>query len=287
MQVAELILASVARLRAAGIEAPEVEVNILLGHCLGKSRTQLLLASQESVVPELEHRFLALLERRLKREPSAYLLGEREFWSLPFRVTPDVLIPRPETEFLLEQVLTRWPKKDGFVLDLCCGSGVIAVVLAKELGVQVLAVDFSAAALVIAQENARRHGVDRQIHFVRGDLLTCLGQRNRFSLVVSNPPYVSRPSIENELEAEVVEYEPHLALDGGPEGLDLIHRIACDLPSVLAPDGHFFMEFGSDQGRAIQALFSSGQRWKGRDGQLEILQDYAGHDRVLHVTGLQ
>ncbi len=284
MLVAELVKASVIRLRAAGIESPEVEVSLLLGFCLGKSRTELFLAGGAEVEPESEQRFLSLLARRLRREPSAYLLGEREFWSLSFRVTPDVLIPRPETEYLIEQVLARWPRQEGgALLDLCCGSGVIAVVLARELGAQVVAVDISAAALAVARENARRHGVADQIQFVQADLLSCFALHRQFALVVSNPPYVSRLSLEQELEPEVADHEPHLALDGGADGLDLIRAIARDLPSILAPRGHLFMEFGADQGAAVRALFILEHEWERRGGQVEILQDYSGHDRVLHL----
>jgi release factor glutamine methyltransferase len=231
--------------------------------------------------------FIRLLARRKKREPLAYILGEQEFWSRSFFVNPAVLIPRPETEFLLESVFAEVKSErglvEGAVLDLCCGSGVIAIILALELRLPVVAIDLSAAALQVTRRNCRKHGVEQLVKPVRADLLSALRNECRFSLVVSNPPYVSSPAIANDLEPEVREHEPWLALDGGEQGLDLIQRIRDELPRILAPGGQLFMEIGYDQGAAVTEMFAAHNVGLRDFHQIRILKDYAGRDRVLHA----
>ena len=287
MQIAELVQYGIDELKAAGIPECITDVHLLLGFCLGKSRTQLLLAAREEVPKAAEHVFTAMLQRRKKREPLAYILGEQEFWSHSFFVNPAVLIPRPETEFMLEQVFAESATGSGFahgaVLDLCCGSGVIAIILALELKRRVLAVDLSTAALHVTKRNARRHGVESLVVPVQSDLLATFGNNRCFSLIVSNPPYVSSGAIESEVEPEVRDFEPRLALDGGERGLDLIRRIREDIPRILAPGGQLFMEIGYDQGAMVGEMFAA-QRSGLRDFfDIRILKDYAGRDRVLHA----
>lgn len=285
MRVADLVHFGVKQLESAGIEHAALEVELLLGFCLEKNRAGLFLAAAEEVDDPQEQQFLSLLARRAAHEPSAYILGEREFWSLSFLVTPAVLIPRPETEFLLETVLSVVRKGEwqaGPVLDLCCGSGVIAIILALEMGRPVTAVDLSAPALQVARQNARRHQVADRLSLVQADLLSAFSPRPLFSLVVSNPPYVSRQELQDGLQPEVMGYEPHLALDGGVRGLDIIQRIRKTLPRVLRPGGEFFMEIGADQGQAVIQLFTSDDGAKTFE-RVELLQDYSGRDRVLHA----
>lgn len=285
--IAELVQYGIAELTGAGIPDCMSDVYLLLGYCLGKSRTQLLAAGREDVPRAAQQQFIQLLDRRKKREPVAYILGEQEFWSRSFIVNPSVLIPRPETEFLLETVFTTIHKDQGIpegaVLDLCCGSGVIAIILALELKRKVIAVDLSPKALMATRENCVQHGVDSLVHLVQSDLLTAVQPHGKVSLVVSNPPYVSTHAVLHEVEPEVADYEPLMALDGGEHGLDLIARIRSDLPLVLAPGGQIFMEIGYDQGQAVAALF--GEHIDGmRDFEtIRILKDYAGRDRVLHA----
>ena len=282
MQTAELIQFGITTLKEAGVGDSTSDVYLLLGHCLNRSRTQLLLAAAETVPPEAEREFRRLLARRRSREPLAYILGEQEFWSLPFVVDPAVLIPRPETELLIEHGLAaaRATEPDqGMMLDLCCGSGVIAIILALELKRPVVAVDYSWPALEVAARNCERHGVSRLVRLVQADLLTSLLPNRRFSLVLSNPPYVASAAIRNEVEPEVRDHEPWLALDGGERGLDLIYRIHQLLPAILAPGGRVLMEIGYDQGEAVRQLFQG-------DGSsvfdnVQIIRDYAGHDRIL------
>ncbi len=286
MRVAELIRFAAGELGRAGIAEADSEVLGLLGYCLGKTRTGLYLAAEEEVPEAVRLAFLELLARRRQREPLAYILGEREFWSLPFFVSPAVLIPRPETEFLLEQVLAACRKRSlpaGRFLDLCCGSGVIAIVLALELGREVTAVDLSGEALAVAGKNCRRHGVGERVSLILADLLSAFAAKRMFSLAVSNPPYVSSGDIRGNLEPEVAEHEPRLALDGGDKGLDVIERIRDGLPAVMLPGGEVFIEIGAEQGQAASRLFSEPVNAVRSFQEVEILQDYAGRDRVLHA----
>ncbi len=284
MRIGELLRQGAKELESEGVADASLDICLLLGHCLSMSRTQLYLAMEENV-PEADITcFFNLLARRKQREPVAYILGEREFWSLPFWVTKDVLIPRPETEFLLETALKTVKSSglpDGFLLDLCSGSGVIAIVLALELQKKVIAVDLSQKALDVARNNAKRHGVEKLVDFVRADLLASFAQDNRFSLIVSNPPYVTRKEMRCDLEPEVIGYEPHLALDGGENGLEVITKIQQDLPHVLCHGGWFFMEMGASQGQNVQAFFSTRDDKKTAFEQIQVRSDYAGRDRVF------
>lgn len=279
MKISELLLYGKHRLKSAGVSEAELDARLLLEDILKKDRIRLYLDADEKVEAALERQFAEVIGRRCQREPVAYILGEREFWSLPFWVNPDVLIPRPETEFLLEVVFAKSSQENflrASVLDLCTGSGVIAVVLAKERKkTSVFASDISTDALVVAQSNAIRHGVVDRVSFVCCDTMESFANK-RFSLVVSNPPYIIRQDVENELAPEVADFEPHLALDGGEDGLVLIRRIERQLQYCMVVGGDFFLEFGADQGEDILHLFRTAQ-WQ----HVEIFQDYAGRDRVL------
>lgn len=287
MQITDLLREGMALLTEANIPDCGNDVFILLGHVLGKSRTGLLAAGRDQVDAVSESTFRSLLSRRLQREPVAYIIGEQEFWSLDFRVSNNVLIPRPETEFLLEQVLYHVENKGlypGRVIDLCCGSGVISVVLALELGRSVDAVDLSAGALQVARDNCQRHAVGDRVRLIRADLTSCFPSQRDVALVVSNPPYVSSRAIRHELEPEVARFEPTLALDGGVDGLDLIHRIRVDLPRILKSGGAVFMEIGYDQGQSVKHLFQTKIEGLPSFTEVEILRDYSGNDRVLSAV---
>lgn len=286
MLIRELLQDACVRLEKAGVESPDIDAALLLGHCLGKSRTTLYLNADVVVDPDSEEQFLELLKRREQREPLAYILGVQEFWSLDFLVSPHVLIPRPETELLLERGLALWrenPNSPGALLDLCCGSGVIAIVLAKELGRPVLAVDLSLDAIVVARENARRHGVAHLVSFIQSDLVSALRPDFRFSLVLSNPPYVSEAEIAQGLQVEVDCYEPHLALDGGEKGLEIIKRIRDELSPRLLPGANLLMEIGTEQGDDILALFAAKEPGGELFRELLIEKDYSDHDRIFHA----
>ncbi|MBM9520692.1 peptide chain release factor N(5)-glutamine methyltransferase [Desulforhopalus vacuolatus] len=280
MRYSELWARGSERLAADGIVEAEFDARLLLEAASGMNYTALLLAANTEADPTAAGSYQKMLARRLLREPVAYIVGEQEFWSHPFHVTPSVLIPRPETEFLIEQVLQLASPVNlaGNVLDLCTGSGAIAVVLGLELPqtATLFASDISAAALAVAVENSSRHLPVNRVSFLRGNLLEPIAG-NSLSLVISNPPYVLRHEVECEIEPDVRDYEPHLALDGGEDGLDLIRQILLHLRRVLKADGEFFMEFGSGQGNAVRELFATDF------DHVQIYQDYAGHDRVLHA----
>jgi release factor glutamine methyltransferase len=272
-------------LRDEGIESARLDAEVLLGHALDKEKADIYLGMESTLNDSDEKIFRELLTRRAKGEPVAYITGHKEFWSLDFVVTPDVLIPRPETELVVELTLegaimatTKPPLK---ILDIGTGSGVIAIALAKELpAAEIWAVDVSAAALNIAELNARWHGVAERIKFLDGDLfdpITELG--HRFDVIVSNPPYVLSKEIAN-LGREVRDWEPKMALDGGPDGLDCYRRIIGGAHTYLAPEGRVLLEIGEDLGPAVAGLFV-------RAGGFEaatIFQDYAGKDRVIGAS---
>lgn len=285
MQVKEILAESADLLQKAGVDEYELDARLLLEYVLEKNRTELFLAAEEDLSVDNLDRYKAMIARRAKREPVAYILGEQEFWSHTFTVTPDVLIPRPETEFLLEQVLSLTEPENferGCIVDLCCGSGVIAAILALEKDHLVYAVDLSMGALQVAKGNLCRHNLTKKVQLIQGDLLASFSRRSNCSLIVSNPPYVSHNDVIGNLAPEVGVFEPHLALDGGDRGMDLIEIIYHQLQEVLLPGGQFFMEFGADQGKEVTQLFSGNNN--SYFSTVEIIQDYAGRDRVLHAV---
>lgn len=278
LSVAAVVKETAVAFSEAGIESPDLEARLLLQYVLGLNHAALILHWQQGLDSTVRARFATLAKRRLDREPLAYITGEREFWSLPFAVSSDVLIPRPETEWLLEQAL-RQARGAGIkhALDLGCGSGVIAVVLALELGCRVTAVDCSQTALQQTAFNAARHGVRDRLDLLCGDFFTALPANVRYDLLVSNPPYIAAAAIE-ELEPEVRRYEPHLALDGGKDGLDAIALISREAGKVLLPGSWLFLEIGSDQAEAAQHLFKTSTE---HYDQVQVLPDLAGRPRVL------
>jgi release factor glutamine methyltransferase len=284
--ISDLLHVAACRLEKAGIENPGRDVELLLGYCLKKSRTELYLMSGEEISEKNEAQFFKLLQQREQRIPLAYIFGTQEFWSLDFIVSPSVLIPRPETELLLEKgikLLRENPDGGRKVLDLCCGSGVIAVVLAKELGIPVLAADISMDAIRVARLNALHHGVSHLVSFIQADLLSAFSPFPCFSFVFSNPPYVSREALENGLQPEVSSYEPHLALDGGKKGLEIIKRMRDEVSVRLLPGSHLLMEIGDEQGDDVCSLFSSGPNQKELFSQCAVEKDYSGHDRIFYA----
>ena len=283
-QVSDILQQGTAELQAVGIDEAATDAALLLGHCLDKSTTELYLAGKDRLDQKQKDQFFTLLARRKEREPVAYILGKREFWSLSFSVSPAVLIPRPETEFLVETALSKrnlhGPQCRS--LDLCCGSGAIAVVLARECETPVIGVDISAASLKVAKENCRKHDVTDLVSLVQADLGTCFLDAGFFSLIVSNPPYVRSAEIDRHLQPEVALFEPRKALDGGSSGLDFIIGIREVLPKLLAPGGDIFMEIGDQQGTQVRNLFlkhKSSQEYQ----FVTLFQDYSGRDRVVHI----
>lgn len=270
-------------LASFGIPEPEADTQVLMAHVLEMDRLKLFLNLDRILTAEEEERLAALIQERSKRRPLQYILGEQEFWSLPFKVTPGVLIPRPETEVLVEAVLDVFKTREFTtinprVLDLCTGSGVLAIVLALELpGADIYAADLSGAALSVARENAERHNVLDSITFLHGDLFAPLaGQQLLFDLIVSNPPYVPANQLMT-LWPEVRDYEPRTALDGGPDGLDMIRKIIRQAVAYLRVGGWLFMEIGDGQGAAILSELEGCEVY----GRVALVKDYCGVDRIV------
>ncbi len=258
---------------ATATPSPRLDAEVLLMHVTGLARTALITRAQELVSPENEERLGVLLARRALGEPVAYLTGKREFWSMELTVTPDVLIPRPETELLVEQALARIPEDSEWAIaDLGTGTGAIALAIAKERPrCHVVATDISAAALAVAHGNAQRLDIDN-VEFRHGGWSSPLAG-STFDVIVSNPPYVREH--DPHLAQGDVRFEPHAALVAGIDGLDAIRSIATDAASHLRPGGWLLFEHGFDQAPAVCTLLET----LGFD-RVTSFRDAAGHERV-------
>ena len=278
-------------LERAGIQTARLDVECLLAHVLGFPRWRLVTERRRRLTPDEFGRYLSLLQRRERREPLAYLVESREFWSLPLLVSPDVLIPRPETETLVEAalwLLRRERPADGdgspgpghpILIDLCSGSGAIAIALARELpGATVFATDVSRRVLRIARSNAEAHGVADRVTLLRGNLWRALdGQApgGQADVVVSNPPYIPSDVIPTLMPE--VQWEPRQALDGGPDGLQFYRAIISGAPQHLRPGGFLLLEIGADQAESVGRLVEE----TGGFEHFQVLQDLGGRDRVV------
>ncbi len=245
------------RFSDAGITSARLEAQLLLAHVLGCSRVQLYTGFDKPLAEAELTGYRELIRRRLGGEPVAYLLGEHEFWGLPLHVSPDVLVPRPDTETVVE--VARATRTDRTapcrVADLCTGSGAIAIALAKELpAARIVATDVSPAAVALARRNAERNGFAERIEVREGDLWGAVAGE-RFDLIVSNPPYIASTVIPT-LSAEV-KREPILALDGGADGLAFYDRICAAARVHLEPGGALVVEHGFDQADAVRARFEA------------------------------
>jgi release factor glutamine methyltransferase len=248
---------------------------------LGIDRVHLYERLQEPISPDARTGFQALLERRLAREPVAYITGHREFFGLDFEVSPAALIPRPETETLVELVLAfareRYANAQITIADVGVGAGTIAVAAARELpNTRIIATDVSSATLDLARRNAHRHGVADRIDFRLGDILAPLD--GPVDVIAANPPYVTTEQWEA-MPPEIREHEPRTALDGGRDGLDVIRRLLAEAPRYLDTGGALFCEIGDWQGDAARELASAA--FPG--ARIEVRPDLTGRDRVLAV----
>jgi len=252
---------------------------LLLVHVLGVDRAALIAHPERPLTPEQSATYRDLIERRASGVPLPYLTGRRAFYDLDLIVTPEVLIPRPETEHLVEAALAWARGRRGLrVVDVGTGSGAIAVVLAKHLPeAHIWALDISTAALDVARQNAARYGMLERIEFVPGDLLApLLYKGQQADLIAANLPYIASDELDT---LAVARHEPRLALDGGPDGLDLIRRLLGQAPRVLAAGGLLLLEIGAGQGERVRALAEMAFP----RAQVQIMPDYAGHDRVVSV----
>jgi release factor glutamine methyltransferase len=275
MTIADTLSEAIARLRDSS-PTPHLDAEVLAMHALGLTRTELIARGRESSCETSCGRLQEFIARRAAGEPVAHITGTREFWSLPLKVTPATLIPRPETELLVERALGRIPRAAAWrIADLGTGSGAVALAIARERpSCHIVATDISAPALEVARHNAGRHGLGN-IAFRRGRWLEALcGER--FHLIVSNPPYVR----ENDphLRQGDVRFEPRTALAGGPDGLGAIRAISADARAHLQPGGWLMLEHGRDQGERVAAQL----RWHGYR-EVATHPDLAGHARVTEA----
>ncbi|MFA5105072.1 MAG: peptide chain release factor N(5)-glutamine methyltransferase [Candidatus Margulisiibacteriota bacterium] len=262
------------------IEEPHLEAEILLAHALHIKRIQIYTMHDRVLSEEELAAFKQLMLRRIKMEPTAYIIGYRPFMSLDFDVNREVLIPRPETEKLVEEainIIKGSEKETVSVLDIGTGSGAIAVSIAKYCAnTRVWASDISKAAIETAKSNAKKHGVDDRITFFTGDLFSPIDKNAKFDIIVSNPPYIKTLEIEN-LQPEITKFEPVRALDGGPDGLAYYRKITAQAPAYLSEKGHLLLEVGAGQADDVVKMIQA----TGIFAKTKKIQDHNGIDRVI------
>jgi len=267
-------------LASSGSTTPRLDTELLLAHVLSLTRPQLYVRWDDPLGAAAAGRFVALVQRRADHEPVAYLIGRRCFYDVDLYVDRRVLIPRPETEHLVEEALT-WAQSRGQrglrIVDVGTGSGALAIVLARHLPhAQVWAVDLSREALCVARRNLERHGLGSRVSLVCGDLLSSFA--GRFDLIVANLPYVPREALHH-LSADIAAFEPHVALDGGQDGLATIRRLLAQCPQRLASPGLMVLEIGDGQGQGVRKT----ARRHLPCAETTVGRDYAGLERVVRV----
>jgi release factor glutamine methyltransferase len=279
LSIAQLIVEAAQVLRRAGVPEARREAGSLLAYTIERDRTFLITHADEFLAPEEANRYRELVKRRAAGEPLQYITGRQEFYGLSFEVTPGVLIPRPETELLVETALDilRETSEPPFICDVGTGSGCIAITLLHEMALaHGIALDISTPALHVAARNAALHNTGDRLMLAASD---CFGALNpssaRFSLIVSNPPYIAARALD-ELQREVREHEPRLALSPGADGLALIKRIMADAPPFLNSGGHLLLEIGFDQHEAVARLLDRAV-WQ----LLDIHKDLQGIPRTV------
>ncbi len=280
--VIQLITITTEHFRKNRVESPRLEAELLLAHVLGIPRIQLYVRYDQPLGDSEVAHYRELVKRRGRHEPVHYILGRREFWSLSLEVAQGALIPRPDTECLVEEALAYLKGREHAVIaDVGTGTGAIAIALASELPtLQVWAGDIADVPLQLAASNAEHHKVADRVHVVRADALTPLAQAagRPFDVVVSNPPYIAEADLAG-LDAHVREWEPREALVSGADGLDMVRVLVEQLGGALLPGGAAFVEIGWNQGEAARALFAPHFK------EVRIRKDYAGHDRVVRAVG--
>jgi len=270
--------------RSKEIDSPRATAEILLAHTLKNERIDLYLNYDKPLLSDELQQFKTLLKRRIQREPVAYILGSKEFWSMDLAVTPDVLIPRPETECLVEAALKHLTFESGLppkrVLELGTGSGAIVIALAAQNENHVfLASDQSINAIEIASANAKRHGLGERIAFFAGDWLGALDPiRCSLDMIVSNPPYIPQ-NVFPQLQPEISLFEPISALDGGDDGLSCLTEIIESAHAYLQPGGLLMLEIGHDQKKDVHHIIAAGDLYD----EVIFSKDYGGYDRVVQM----
>jgi release factor glutamine methyltransferase len=290
--IREALKEGIARLNAASVPSRTLSAELLLLHTIGRDRTWLYTHSEDAMLPSDVEEYFALIARRTSGEPTQYIIGKQEFWGLEFEVTPAVLIPRPETEHIIEVALeriARAKKNEKLqIADVGTGSGCIAVALAKEFPeAQFLATDISPAALEVAKRNAARHNVANRIEFAEANLLrlpfhyspVTAHQSRLFDLIASNPPYISNSEARS-LQREIREHEPEIALFGGPTGVEIYARLIEQAEPRLVPGGVLVVELGYGAAERVRKMIGAGGVWT----DVAITNDLAGIPRVLAAS---
>jgi len=279
--VRQLLQKATGQFERAGVDEPRLNAELLLAHALGRDRSALYARPNAGVPLQIARRMETLTQRRADREPLQYLLGRWEFYGRTFEVTADVMVPRQETELLVDKCLEKLPPdcRDP-VADVGTGSGVVGVSLAAErTALRIVATDSSAAALAVARRNARRNGVEGRVALVRADLAGPL-RPGAFALVASNPPYVPGGEIDT-LEPEISRYEPRRALDGGPDGLEVVRRLVPQAARALRAGGWLALELGPGQWERVRAI--AGKCASFDMEAAESVRDPGGCDRVFCI----
>jgi release factor glutamine methyltransferase len=275
VSIGEALRQASQELDQAGIADARREAGSLLSFVIARDRTFLISHADDLLSAEHLEGFADAVTRRAAGEPAQYITGTQDFYGRAFRVTPDVLIPRPETELLVEAALSVMDA-DAFVCDVGTGSGCIAItLLCERADARAVAIDISEAALEVARDNARRLLVHDRIEFVVSDCFAALRETEQFDVIVSNPPYVSSNTLPG-LQREVRDHEPLVALSPGADGLSIIRRLLQDAPRFLREKGHLLMEIGFDQGETVQQLVDA-DMWTVK----EIRRDLQGIPRIV------
>lgn len=267
--------AAQARLKAGRIDSPAIDARLLLEAATGAGRVDILTDPYRAVTPEQAAALDAMVERRLRREPVSRILGRKGFWKILLTVTPDVLSPRPDTETLLDVVLKAKTEREAFTAcDLGTGSGAILLaLLAERPAAKGVGTDVSSEALAVARENAANLDLNGRATFIRTDWAAGFADAS-FDVVLSNPPYIPTGDIPG-LDPEVRDHDPHLALDGGADGLDAYRALAPEIARILKPGGLYAVEIGWDQGEAVRSLFAAAGL------EAKVVKDLADRDRVV------
>lgn len=278
--IADLMNVASSVLEDAGIPNSRREASGLLEFATGLTRTEIIAHPETLIDSSMERRFLGILERRRQREPFHYITGSKEFFGLDFMVDRRVLIPRPETELLVEKGLSKLKDAEGSVFcEVGIGSGCVSVsILKNQRGARAIGLDISNDSLEVAMINAQRHGVYERLQLIESDLFSSLEKGILFEAIISNPPYVSSLDLKN-LEPEVRDFEPRLALTDGDSGLNLIQKIISESPDFLRDDGLIAIEIGFDQKHVVGSMFTDAL-WK----DVRFIKDLQGHERIVFAT---
>jgi len=264
-----------------GSESPRLDAEVMLASVLEWERVQLYTHFEDLVGERARELYRDLVKRRAEGAPVAYLVGRKEFYSLRFDVSPAVLIPRPESEFVVVEFSEVAKGRESVrAVDVGTGSGCLAVACAfHQPSARFVAIDLSPDALAQARANAARHGVADRIEFLEGDLLAPVAGVPAFDVILSNPPYIATADIDA-LEPGVRDHEPRMALDGGPDGLDVVSRLIADAAPLLKPGGHLILEIGSDQEAPVRDRIAARSEYELRP----TIRDLRGHPRVIHAV---